>query len=251
MARPVVQEPADTPPVTRLSPLYCRYNGFLLGQFLFLAFAECGRPRYAERRSRLLECLREIDIDVLIPAAPHDAGAVTYAGLLSAILPRLAQQARELAEFAILGGLWRTTRSRRAATPTRGGDAARDRAPARRLRSAADHPARFASPGDHDPDRVAAPSLAYLREMSRACRSSATPRSSSCRMRRPTPPSSPASIGRRSSIAAFARCGRGTGWPASITPSSSWRSSTRPACSGPTSRRWTTAWPAESARRRR
>jgi tetratricopeptide (TPR) repeat protein len=166
MARPVVQEPADTPPVTRLSPLYCRYNGFLLGQFLFLAFAECGRPRYAERRSRLLECLRELDIDVPIPASPHDAGAVTYAGLLSAILPRLVQQARELAEFAILGGLLAhyTVASRLDADA-----AAAMRPEIERLRVAYDlppiDPARFASPGDPDPDRVVAPSLAYLREI--------------------------------------------------------------------------------------
>ena len=38
MARPVVQDPGDTPPVARTSALYCRYNGFLLGHELSLAF---------------------------------------------------------------------------------------------------------------------------------------------------------------------------------------------------------------------
>ena len=71
-----------TPSVARTSPLYCRYNGFLLGQFLSLAFAECGAPRYGDRRARLLEFLREVDIDVAIPQSPLDRGGVTYAGVL-------------------------------------------------------------------------------------------------------------------------------------------------------------------------
>src|SRR6187402_2858679 len=105
MARPVVQDSGAQPSVARTSPLYCRYNGFLVGQFLSLAFAECGAPRYGDRRARLLEFLREVDIDVAIPESPLDRGGVTYASVLSAILPRLAQRSRELAEFAILGGL--------------------------------------------------------------------------------------------------------------------------------------------------
>ena len=105
MARPVVHDSGDSPSVARTSPLYCRYNGFLFGQFLSLAFAECGAPRYGDRRTRLLEFLREVDVDVAIPESPRDRGGVTYAAVLSAILPRLAQHSRELAEFAILGGL--------------------------------------------------------------------------------------------------------------------------------------------------
>ena len=148
MARPVVQDPGDQPSVARTSPLYCRYNGFLLGQFLSLAFAECGAPRYGDRRARLLEFLREVDVDVAIPESPLDRGGVTYAGVLSAILPRLAQRSRELAEFAILGGLLThyapgVPHRRRGG----GGDAGRDRAPARRLRSAADRSGAFRRAG--------------------------------------------------------------------------------------------------------
>ncbi len=162
-----MQDPGDTPSVARTSPLYCRYNGFLLGQFLSLAFAACGAPRYGERRGRLLEFLREVDVDVAIPESPLDRGGVTYAGVLSAILPRLAQRSRELAEFAILGGLL-----------THYGVASRTDAEAaaamlieiERLRAVYDlppiDPARFAVPAhEADPDRVLAPSLGYLRDI--------------------------------------------------------------------------------------
>ena len=167
MARPVVQDPGDTPAVARASPLYCRYNGFLAGQFLSLAFAGCGAPRYDRRRSRLLEFLRELDIDVPIPASPLDRGGVTYPGILSAIVPRLAEHSRELAEFAILGGLLTQYGT------VQPGDAATGvalRVEIERLRAAYDlppiDPLRFALPAfEADPDRVLAPSLAYLREI--------------------------------------------------------------------------------------
>jgi hypothetical protein len=167
MARRVVHDPGDTPSVARTSPLYSRYNGFLLGQFLSLAFAECGGPRYGNRRTRLLEFLRELDVDVAIPASPLDRGGVTYSGVLAAILPRLAQHSRELAEFAILGGLLthyamvsRVDAEAAAATLLE----------IERLRTVYDlpplDPARFAVPAhDVDPDRVLAPSLAYLRDV--------------------------------------------------------------------------------------
>src|SRR4051812_8233077 len=164
MARPVVQEPGDTPAVARTSPLYCRYNGFLAGQFLALAFAGCGAPRYEGRRSRLLEFLRELDIDIAIPASPLERGDVTYQGVLSAIVPRLAEHARELAEFAILGGLLIQYGTVSPGDATTG---AALRAEIERLRAAYDLPAidpmRFALPAfEADPDRVLAPSLAYL-----------------------------------------------------------------------------------------
>ena len=69
MGRAVVQDPGDPPQVARTSPLYCRYNGFLAGQFLSLAFAGCGGPRHGDRRARLLEFLREIDVDAAIPSS--------------------------------------------------------------------------------------------------------------------------------------------------------------------------------------
>ena len=114
-----------------------------------------------------LEFLREVDIDVAIPESPLDRGGVTYAGVLSAILPRLAQRSRELAEFAILGGLLthyalvsRTDAEAAAATLVE----------IERLRAVYElppiDPVRFAVPvHEPDPDRVLAPSLGYLREI--------------------------------------------------------------------------------------
>ena len=167
MARPVVQDSGAQPSVARTSPLYCRYNGFLVGQFLSLAFAECGAPRYGDRRARLLEFLREVDIDVAIPESPLDRGGVTYASVLSAILPRLAQRSRELAEFAILGGL---LTHYALASRTDAEAAAATLVEIERLRAVYDlppiDPVRFAVPvHEPDPDRVLAPSLGYLREI--------------------------------------------------------------------------------------
>ena len=167
MARPDEEDPGDAPSVARTSPLSCRYNGFLLGQFLSLAFAPCGAPRYGERRGRLLEFLREVDVDVAIPESPLDRGGVTYAGVLSAILPRLAQRSRELAEFAILGGL---LTHYGVASRTDAEAAATMLSEIERLRAVYDlppiAPARFAVPAhEADPDRVLAPSLGYLRDI--------------------------------------------------------------------------------------
>ncbi len=166
MARPVVHDSSETPSVARTSPLYCRYHGFLLGQFLSLAFSDVARSGYAERRARLLAFLHEIDVDVAMPASPDDGGA-THASLLSALLPRLAQQARELAEFAILGGL--LTQYALAAR-TDAETASAMLLEIERLRTVYDlppiDPLRLAvSPHERDPDRVVAPGLAYLREI--------------------------------------------------------------------------------------
>jgi hypothetical protein len=168
MARPVVREPGEGPPRTT-SSLYCRYHGFLIGQALALAFADGAGddPGYAERRVRLLACLRELDIDIAIPERPDQRGDVSHAALLAAILPRLAQQARELAEFAILGGLLvlYATAARCDADA-----AAALRLEIERLRGAYDLPPvdavrHAAVTGGAEPDRVLATGLAYLGEI--------------------------------------------------------------------------------------
>ena len=106
MARPVVHEPGEPPP-RATSSLYCRYHGFLIGQALALTFADgaAADPGYAARRGRLLTCLLELDVEAAIPESATRRDGATHAALLTAILPRLAQRDRELAEFAILGGL--------------------------------------------------------------------------------------------------------------------------------------------------
>ena len=80
------------PPLDRFSPLYCAYNGFLLGQFLSLAFAQFGGREYVARRSRMLEFLSEIDVALDIPGAPPGLGSETHVDLLQAVLPRVLER---------------------------------------------------------------------------------------------------------------------------------------------------------------
>jgi hypothetical protein len=167
MARPLVQDPGEAPAVSRTSPLTCRYHGFLIGQVLSLAFSDCDPTGYAERRAGLLACLDELGVGIAIPASPHDRGGLTHASVLSALLPRLAQHGRELAEFAILGGL--LTHYAFAAR-TDGAAAAALHLEIERLRAAYDLPPvdslRFAvAAGGGDSRRVLAIGLAYLGEL--------------------------------------------------------------------------------------
>lgn len=97
-------QPAQ-PPLDRFSPLYCAYNGFLLGQFLSLAFAQFGGREYVARRSRMLEFLSEIDVALDIPGAPPGLGSETHVDLLQAVLPRVLERSGPLADFLLLGAL--------------------------------------------------------------------------------------------------------------------------------------------------
>jgi hypothetical protein len=168
MARPDVQDPSDTSVIVeRTSPLWCRVNGVLLGQFLSLAYADCGRPRYDARRARLETFLRELDVDVALPETPPDPAAGSHAALLARLLPRLATRSRELAEFAILGGLLThyTLSAHRDADV-----AAALLVEIERLRATWDLPSLDplrlgVAPERRDPERVMAPALAYLREI--------------------------------------------------------------------------------------
>ena len=165
MARLVVQDPGETPAVSRMSPLSCRYHGFLIGQALSLAFSECEPTGHAERRAGLLACLGELG--VAVPASPLDRDGVTHAAVLSAVLPRLAQHGRELAEFAILGGLLAHCAF---AARTGGAAAAAPLLEIERLRVAYDLPPvdllRLAvAARSGDPGRVLAAGLAYLGEI--------------------------------------------------------------------------------------
>lgn len=168
MARPDILDPSDTSVIVeRTSPLWCRVNGVLLGQFLSLAYADCGRPRYDARRARLDDFLHELDAGVTLPATPPDAATGSHPALLARLLPRLAACSRELAEFTILGGLLThyTLSAHRDAEA-----AAALLVEIDRLRAAWDLPAldplRLGVPPDRrDPERVLAPALAYLREI--------------------------------------------------------------------------------------
>jgi hypothetical protein len=93
------------PLLDRFSPLYCAYNGFLLGQFLSLAFGEYARRDYPVRRARMLEFLAEIDVALEIPAAPPGLGSEAHVDLLTEVLPRIAERSKRLADFLLLGAL--------------------------------------------------------------------------------------------------------------------------------------------------
>ena len=106
MERPVVQSPDITDAeIDRFSPLYTRYNGFLLGEFLSLSFAEYGRAQYPVRRARMMEFLSEIAVDVAPPENPTDLEGDAHAELLIAITTKVAAKSTDLAEFVLIGAL--------------------------------------------------------------------------------------------------------------------------------------------------
>ncbi|HEX2120258.1 MAG TPA: tetratricopeptide repeat protein [Thermoanaerobaculia bacterium] len=92
-----------SPEIDRFSPLYCRYNGFLLGQFVSLVFAEYGRAQYAERRARMLEFLQEIEVETDIPETPVGLGDDAQVAMILDLGRKLAQRSMEMAEFFLLG----------------------------------------------------------------------------------------------------------------------------------------------------
>jgi tetratricopeptide (TPR) repeat protein len=103
--RTVVFQPV-LDPIDRFSPLYCRYNGFLLGQFIVLSFASYARGDYAIRRARILEFLREIEVDVEIPEDPLELSGDEHVPLLEAVIQSVSAKSIELAEFVLLGAMF-------------------------------------------------------------------------------------------------------------------------------------------------
>ena len=155
--------------MARMSPLYCRYNGFLLGQLLAVAFCDVAGGALEEggRGDRIREFLREIEVDIAVPLSPGEDAAASHAAVLSATLPRLAARSRELAEFAILGGLL----THYALLARRDADtAAAILLEIERLRSVYDLPpidplALAVSAQEGTAERVLTPGLSYLRDV--------------------------------------------------------------------------------------
>ena len=156
------------PPIDRTSsPLFCRYNGILLGQLLSLAYAPAGRAGYATLRARIHAFFDDLGLDVELPADAPPADGPGHVALLTRLLPVLAQCSRPLAEATVLGGLLVQYGLHAGQDP---GVSASMLAEMERIRAAGDlppiEPARLALPphGD-DPDFVLAPSLEYLRDV--------------------------------------------------------------------------------------
>jgi tetratricopeptide (TPR) repeat protein len=153
-------------PIERFSPLYCRYNGFLLGQFLSLVFSSIGREKYAERRARMFEFLQEIAVDVAVPDDPVELGSGEHVDLIQQILTKTAALSNELTEFVLLGAL---LTHHGLLADTDAATAQQSFEQAERIRKKYDLPPldieRFIAKGEmKDVDDVLSPSLAYLGE---------------------------------------------------------------------------------------
>ncbi|MET0554727.1 MAG: hypothetical protein ABW221_16925 [Vicinamibacteria bacterium] len=112
MPQLVVQFPDQAmgvPPVrpagSRFSPLYCAYNGFLLGQFLALGFEQGAGRLYALRRRAVLALLGEVGVRASLPEQRPDLGSDLHIEMLETLVPRLAQRSQLLADHVVLGSL--------------------------------------------------------------------------------------------------------------------------------------------------
>lgn len=92
-------------PLDRFSPLYCLYNGVLLGQFLTLSFASYGRKDYPVRRARMAEFLAEIEVAVDVPSDPSDLGSVEHLAFMQSLVMSTAARSQTLAEFVLFGSM--------------------------------------------------------------------------------------------------------------------------------------------------
>lgn len=84
--------------------LYQRTNGFLLGCFLSLIRFRFARAEFGQHRRRIAEFLHEIGAEVDLPATQRAYDAVSDE-LLTAVVKACAARSREIADFALLGGV--------------------------------------------------------------------------------------------------------------------------------------------------
>ncbi|MDJ0769022.1 MAG: hypothetical protein QNJ12_09520 [Ilumatobacter sp.] len=92
------------PDVDRFSPMYCRYNGMLLGQFMMVATARYARDDWPIRRDRMQEFLDEIGVDVRLSTEQTPFGTPEHNELMQQVIVGAAAVSQELAEFVLLGG---------------------------------------------------------------------------------------------------------------------------------------------------
>lgn len=156
-----------TTPIDRFSPLYCRYNGFLLGQFLSLSFANYGRDQYSIRRARMMEFLAEINVNIQLPEESPGLGSDTHNELLMKVLSKTLDRSAELTDFVLLGSLLLFHGLLHDQDPA---TAAESRVEVQRIRLKYDLPVidekRFVTKGNtENVDSVLSPSLAYLSEI--------------------------------------------------------------------------------------
>jgi hypothetical protein len=97
--------PQVRPVGSRFSPLYCAYNGFLLGQFLALGFEQGAAPLYALRRRSVLALLDEVGVPAALPEDRPGLGSDLHIEMLETLVPRLAQRSQLFADHVVLGSL--------------------------------------------------------------------------------------------------------------------------------------------------
>ncbi len=157
----------EEPTIDRFSPLYCRYNGFLLGQFLSLSFASFAREHYPERRARMLEFLKEIEADVPLAEEPPELGSPEQVALLQTVIKKTVGRSVELTQFILLGAMLTHYGLLAESDPETARESLEQ---IEKIREQYElppiDPARFVvSKETRDPEKVLSPSLAYLCEI--------------------------------------------------------------------------------------
>ena len=152
--------------IDRFSPLYCAYNGFLLGQFISLSFAEYGRAEYPVRRARMLEFMKEAGIAADVPEQPVGLGSPEQLQLLDQAARQAMALSTTLGDFLLLG----TTLVHYGMLAESDPATARDNLEAAEAIRAERglppiEPSRFVAGEDRAVEAVLSPSLAYLAEV--------------------------------------------------------------------------------------
>ncbi len=88
--------------IDRHSPLYDRFNGFLLGAFFASAYARSRASAFAPMRARMQEFLEELEIELLLPL-DHQSFSRAHADLAAELAPALKETSGELFNFFLLG----------------------------------------------------------------------------------------------------------------------------------------------------
>ena len=86
------------------SPLYCRYNGFMMGVYYLVSGLDLAQDRFPVLVRRMRQFLNETNVDIRIPSDRHRfrAWAKDKASWLS-VLTALQERSQDLVDFAWLG----------------------------------------------------------------------------------------------------------------------------------------------------
>lgn len=91
------------PTIDRYSPIYCRYHGLLLGQFLMVATARFAKPEWHIHRYRMQQFFDEVGLDITLDEEQVEFGTAAHDELMQRIVLGLGAFSTDLAEFALLG----------------------------------------------------------------------------------------------------------------------------------------------------